>query len=81
MVRNPKSNLNLEFRGPNTVEERGRCAEGFAWPKAMPWPPRGEPMGPTARAALWSHGPHAPHMGSVMWPLLIRLKLPSLKSF
>ena len=49
-----KMNLNSEFGGPNTVEERGRCARGWpclGHPVGSPWDPRPEqpfvPMGHT----------------------------------
>ena len=30
MIRNPKTDSKSEFGGPNTVEERARCARGAA---------------------------------------------------
>ena len=55
--------------------------EKQAWPKAIAWPPRGEAVGPVARPALWSRGPHVPPHGDwVTWPLSIGSILPSFKS-
>ena len=51
-VCNPKTDSNSEFGGPNTAEERERCAGEAWWPKAMARLPRVEAVCHTAQPAL-----------------------------
>ena len=58
---NLKIDSKSEFRDPDTVEERERCAREASEAKWPSWPPRVEAVGHTARPALWSRVAHVPH--------------------
>ena len=82
MIRNQKTDLKSEFGGPNTVEERERCAREATMAKGHGMASRVEAVGSTGQPALWSRVAHVPHMGSrLMWPNFIGPKCPSLSSF
>ena len=54
MIRNPKTDLKLEFGGPKTVEERVGCARGQVRPK---WPtlcPTRSTRGSHGKGSFWS---------------------------
>ena len=60
MIHNPKIDSKLEFEGPDTAEERERCARGASMANGQAWWPRVEAVCHKARAPLCPCVAHAP---------------------